>query len=188
MPTWNDSPPPTPSDFSYRLIRVPPTKLLHCVILCPKPTGTPTHFFKGHTMPCEGKECPACQEGLLWRWHAYLPCLCTPGHEKVILELTAQACDQLTAARNEYRTLRGLEILAERPSHRPNGRIRITVAPGLRPDALLPPCPDVPAIMLHIWGLDDTKLTSRPGKLGSNRITPAGQNGDDLIQNIGTMS
>jgi len=187
MPQWTSDPPATPSDFTFRLIRVPAARPLHCVIIAPRPTGCRTHFFKGHTIPCEDQGCEPCQQGLYWRWHAYLPALCSPGGEKVILELTAQATEQLQAALAEYRTLRGIEILAERPSKRPNGRIRITTAPGLRPETSMPPCPDVPRIMQHIWGLDDQKLISKPGKLASNRITPAGRNGDDLVQNIGTM-
>ena len=187
MPEWSQNAPTVPTAFTFRLIRVPANKPIRCVILSPHPIGCRTHFFKGHTMPCEEEKCEACQQGIYWRWHAYLPCLCLPAGEKIVLELTAQAFEQLSPALSEYRTLRGIEILAERPSRRPNGRIRIAYAPGLRPESSMPEAPDVALTMQHIWGLDDKVLAKIPAKLGVNRVFPTGGNGKDLTQNIGTQ-
>jgi len=187
VPNWTNDPPATSSDFSFRLVRVPAFKTLRAIILCTHLTGCRTHFFKGHTIPCEEKGCEACDQGLYYRWHAYVPAVCQPGGEKIILELTAQAAEQLQPSLDEYRTLRGIEIVAERPAKRPNGRIRITCAPGLRPETSLPHCPNVILTMQHIWGLDDTMLASTPSKFGSNRIMPAGKNGEDLAQNPSTI-
>jgi hypothetical protein len=187
MPDWSHTPPPVPSDFQYRLIRIPAATKLRAIILATRLTGCRTHFFKGHTTPCEEGKCEACDAGLYWRWHAYIPCICAPGGEKIILELTAQAAEQLSPALAEYRTLRGIEFIAERPARRPNGRIRITCAPGLRPENSLPACPDVATTMLHIWGLDDATVAKSPGKLASTRLSLHHGNGEELTQNLGTL-
>jgi hypothetical protein len=187
MPEWTSSPPPTPTDFTFRLIRVPAFKAVRCVILAAKLTGCRTHYYKGRTIPCEESLCEACLDGHYWRWHAYIPCQVQPTTEKVILELTAQATEQLQPALREFGTLRGLELLAERPSKRPNGRIRITVAPGRRPDNTLPAPPDVTKTMRHIWGLDDQQMQHHAGKLNTDRLTPAPRENHEPKQNESTV-
>jgi hypothetical protein len=179
MPNWSASPPTTPHDQQYRLIRTPAARSLHCVMLADAPVGCPTHYFKGRTMPCETDKCEPCSIGMPWRWHAYMPIQVWGTNERCILELTAQACEQLAEAVAQYETLRGVEIVLDRPSRRPNGRVRIVVAPGRRPDSTLPPAPNTIACMSHIWGTDDRPLDTQPGKLGTNRLlVPPNGNGE----------
>jgi hypothetical protein len=126
--------------------------------------GCKTHFTKGRTSPCEGLKCEACNEGRPWRWHAYLAILAGEGKEKCILELTAQAAEQLETHIKGYGSLRGAEMLAERPSKRPNGRVRIAVRLNGTPPASLPDAPKIETIMLHIWGLDDRQIVESKAK------------------------
>jgi hypothetical protein len=179
MPDWSNTPPTCPHDMQYRLIRAPAARSLHCVMLAEKPIGCPTHYWKGRTMPCETANCEPCQLGIPWRWHSYTPIQIWGSNEKCILELTAQASEQLGPALAEFQSLRGVEIVIDRPSRRPNGRVRIVVAPARRPEGSLPPCPNTIACMSHIWGTDDRPLATQPGKLGTNRIlVPPNGNGD----------
>jgi hypothetical protein len=155
MPTWNDKPPKEPIERQYRLIRVPASKPLALVILAEKLTGCPTHYWHGRTAPCERPECEACEQGNSPRWHAYVPCIIAQTGERCILELTGQAAQQLSPTIDEYQTLRGIKIVVERKSKRPNGRIAITTIPGRVAESSIPAEPDVITTMTHIWGLDE---------------------------------
>jgi hypothetical protein len=146
------------TNFGYRLIRTPPYKPIRLIILSPKVLATRTHFTKSRTTPCTVPSCAACDEGLAFRWHAYLAALMLPAREKVILELTAQAAEQLRPAISGYGTLRGIELILDRPSNRPNGRVRLTAKIGMAPPDGLPPEPNTQAILLHIWGQDDAPV------------------------------
>lgn len=170
MTEWSDQSPPQQPAAQYRLIRTPPFKPIRLLILSGKPLGCKTHYFRGRTAPCEGDACEACQQGLPWRWHAYLAVLALPNREKCILEMTAQATEQLQPAIHELGTLRGSIIITERPAKRPNGRVRVTMTRDRQPEASMPQPPNIIACMQHIWGLDDRPLTTRPGKLGTNRL------------------
>jgi hypothetical protein len=159
---WSNQPPAESSNHGYRLVRCPPYKPLRAIILSQELIGTKTHFSKGRTLPCEGPGCEACKEGLPWRWHAYLAILIGGEKEKAVLELTAQAAEQLKTHIEGYGSLRGAEMLAERPSKKPNGRVRIAVRLNGTPPASLPEAPNIQSIMMHIWGLDDRQLEDKP--------------------------
>lgn len=164
MADWTSTPPADSANYGYRLLRCPPFRVLRAIILSSEMIGTKTHFTKGRTLPCEGSNCEACNEGLPWRWHAYLAILAGEGKEKAILELTAQAAEQLQAHMKGYGSLRGAEMLAERPSKKPNGRVRLIVRMNGTPPATLPDPPNIELIMLHIWGRDDRNLVPRPSR------------------------
>lgn len=181
MPEWANTPPPCPHDQQYRLIRAPAFKPLRCLILADKPLGCPTHYYHGRTMPCENPLCEPCSLGIPWRWHSYLPVQVAGTNERCILELTAQATEQLGPALAEYQTLRGIVIIIQRPTKRPNGRVQISVEPGRKPETTVPPAPNIKACMAHIWGLDDRPLTTSPGKLNTDRLhTPTAGNGEPV--------
>lgn len=158
MPEWTSTPPTDAANYGYRLLRCPAFKPLRAIILSPEMIGTRTHYTKGRTTPCEGLSCEACSAGHPWRWHAYLAILAGDQKEKAVLELTAQAAEQLQEIVKGYGTLRGIEMLAERPSKKPNGRVRIIARMNGTPPNTLPIPPDVQLLMLHIWGLDDRLL------------------------------
>ena len=180
MLDWSNSPPPEASDYGYRLVRTPAYRTLRGICLAHDIVGTRTHFYKSRTKPCLGLDCPECQEGLPWRWHGYLPLLILPSKERVILEITAQAAEQLTALASGYRTLRGLEVTAARPSQKPNGRVVLQARPNGTPPDHLPLEPDVKTILLHIWGLDDQPLRDNGQAKGYTHVIPAPKQPDTL--------
>jgi hypothetical protein len=164
MPNWEEAPPAAEANYGFRLIRCPAYKPMRAIILSEKMIGTRTHYTKGRTRPCEGEGCEICKEGLPWRWHAYLACLAGEQREKCILELTAQAADQLKPILASNGSLRCIEILADRPSKKPNGRVRIQARLNGIGGASIPAAPDVPILMAHIWGLDDRRLEPDPAR------------------------
>jgi hypothetical protein len=172
MLEWTDQPPATENQFNYRLIRVPAAKPLRCIILSDKMSGTYTHYAKGRTTPCDRESCLACKDGLPYRWHSYLAIHNADTGENALLELTATAAAQLQPAIAEFKTLRAVKIILERPSRRPNGRIKIAIVPGRAPEAGLPEAPNVPAIMQHIWGLDDRQLQPATPRRFSDHFLP----------------
>jgi hypothetical protein len=158
MPDWTETAPPDAANYGYRLIRCPAARPLRAIVLSDRVIGTRTHYAKGRTLPCEGKDCEACNNALPWRWHAYLAILAGDNAEKCVLELTAAAAEQLAKPLKDYGTLRGLELLLERPARKPNGRIRILWKRNGTPTTTLPLPPSIEQIMLHIWGLDQDHL------------------------------
>jgi hypothetical protein len=173
MIQWSDRPRNPSPTYGYRLMRVPPNRQMLATIVTGKPIGTNTHYYKGRTTPCAGPTCEACALGLQYRWHAYLAILIAETRETAILELTAQAAEQLDAAAAENGTLRAVEALFDRPSHRPNGRVRIVYRPGRVSEDRLPKEPDLARIMTHIWGMDDQPLTKTTGKHYTHRLVPS---------------
>lgn len=157
---WSATPPTDESNYGYRLIRCPAFKALRAIILNSTLLGTRTHYHKARTLPCDGLNCTRCQEGLPWRWHAYLAVLAGENRERCILELTAQSAEQLKPTLAEFGTLRGTEIMIQRPSQKPNGRVRLLARRNGVPHEAWPDEPDVGKIMLHIWGLDDKPMKS----------------------------
>jgi len=180
MISWTNTPPSTTSDCGYRLIRTPPFKPLRGIILADDLLGTPTHYTKGRTLPCPQGECEHCANGLPYRWHAYVPILCMPGKERVILEMTALAADQLKGYHSRFGTLRGLEVYADRPSRKPNGRIVILAKASGIPDTELPVAPDIRRILLHIWGIDDAAIEDN----GRRRNMPASRFKNNDVGNV----
>jgi len=54
------------------LVRTPANRSLKAVVTSDALIGTDTHFWGGHTVPCERPECDACNHGIAYRWHGYL--------------------------------------------------------------------------------------------------------------------
>jgi hypothetical protein len=188
MVEWTNTPPADQNGFAYRLIRVPAARPIRLIILSPQPIGTNTHYHKGRTKPCDGQLCEACQLGLPYRWHSYIAVHNADTGENALLELTAQATEQLQPARDEFHTLRAVKLVLERPSHRPNGRIHINIHPGRAAELGLPDPPEVQRILLHIWGLDDRPLAQTTNRLQSIGVTPTPKsNGDRYAHESATV-
>lgn len=115
--------------------------------------GIRVHFYRGRTGPCTTRDCEACKAQHLSRWKGYLLAIETATRQQVIFEFTPPGATILDAARKEYGTLRGLQIIASRVSSKPNAKVMISVK-GI---TVLPPhaCPDyaVWPILAHIWGV-----------------------------------
>jgi len=159
MPRWTTEPPADSHGKSLPLLRTPATTPLRAIITSSQLIGCDTHFFGGHTVPCERPNCKACLESIPYRWHAYLAAYMPLSGTHFIFECTAQAATPLFQYYCEHGTLRGCQIEAYRWHKRPNGRVIIRTATSATPMSVLPPAPDLAAIMAIIWSLPRQNIT-----------------------------
>jgi hypothetical protein len=159
MPHWSNQPPADPRGNSLPLTRTPAAKQLRGIITSPDLLGCITHFWKGRTLPCESPHCEACTEGMPWRWHAYLGLFLPETRQHVLFECTAQVAEKLVTYRTAHGSLRGVGLLASRPSRRPNGRVAILRwTPDVDPDSLPDP-PNIVAALAVIWNIPTAQLS-----------------------------
>jgi len=153
MPRWSSTPPEDSSHGSLPMLRTPATTPLRAVITSPALLGCDTHFYGGHTVPCERPNCKACLEGIPYRWHAYMAAYSIHSNLHFIFECTAQAATPLIEYQRDHGTLRGCRIEAYRWHKRPNGRVVINATTDATPLNVLPPAPDLLKVMAIIWSL-----------------------------------
>jgi hypothetical protein len=158
MPHWSNEPPPAPRGYGLTIRRVPPGKVFVCCIISSDLLGTRTHYWHGRTTPCETPNCPACNEGMPWRWHAYMAATEGAGHEPFLLELTAKASMPLINYRSTYGTLRGCKLKAMRANYAKNSRLIIETCPADLTKLTLPQEPNLKQVLALLWNLPESAL------------------------------
>lgn len=167
MPKWSRDIPADPRGPAFLIMRTPPFKPLVATVTSEDLIGTFTHFFKGRTTPCEGTECPACSDGVPYRWHAYLSAYNSIIGLHFLFECTAQAADAFVEYRDAYQTTRGCCFQAHRLGGKPNGRILIKTSPAKLDQVKLPQPPDIIKCLSILWDLPTADLDHsqrNPGK------------------------
>lgn len=175
MLNWKSQPPPKAEGYGMRLLRTPAKGGIRGMITCENLQGTPTHYFGGRTVPCQQKQCKACENGVGWLWHGYLSMILPSTHEHVLLELTAQACEQVNDFHKQHTVLRGAFVTATRAGKLANGRVILQLSPGDQTGIQLPDAPDIQKHMMHIWGIQDAskaKATYSPDRANGFRVEP----------------
>jgi len=163
MPHWTNRPPAAARSSALEIIRTPAGRPLTATIISADITGTATHFAQNRTLPCSRPDpCEHCDKGLAWRWHGYLAVLLDGKPRPVILELTAQAAENVAAAREQYGTLRSARIRLTRAGKRPNGRVQVALAPPDPENRHVPPEPDIRVALCHIWNYDPQRAKPAP--------------------------
>lgn len=175
MDDWESTPPATDSMGGVRLVRTPPSGAARGIILSEELIGRATHYDGRRTVPCQKQRCELCTKGLPWRWHGYVALWLIAQQERVILELTAQASQRLVDHHKSLGSLRGFDIMVCRPKGKANSRIQVVLGTKRQPEALLPPCPDVPTIMCYIWGATPTAKHNNRNIIGRREISLAPQ-------------
>lgn len=172
-PHWTDAPPKDDLGQPWPIRRTPADKPICGFAINPTLLGCDTHFYRGRTTPCERPDCPACDEGRPYRWHAWIPTHDPATQTSWLFECTAAACDAFQAYLEHHGTLRGCCYKAYRPSGAPNGRIIIATKPGDLQRWPLPPEIDLLPMLARIWNraLD----TIQPGAQSRQRISLAVQ-------------
>lgn len=153
MPTWSHNVPLDPRGFGLPLVRTPAGRALSAIVTSTDLIGCNTHFWGGHTIPCEAPECEACQTGIAYRWHAYLSAYNPDDQLHFVFEMTAQAAQTFAAYRQEHNTLRCCQFHAYRWKHVRNGRVIIRCERSAIHPAALPNAPDLANLMAIIWRL-----------------------------------
>ena len=153
MPIYTNSPPDDPRGHALTLMRVPANGSFSAIITSPDLIGCQTHWFGGRTVPCDSTQCKACEEGVPWRWHAYVSALLGGSRQHVLLEFTAQAAETLVNYRTAHETLRGCYIKAKRHRNRHNGRVLLHCEPHSLEGIALPDAANLPNVLSIIWNL-----------------------------------
>lgn len=176
MPQFSNRPPKDDQGYGLTLLRTPANGRLIIAVTSDELVGCPTHWYGGRTVPCEAENCPACLDGLSWRWHGYLSGLLRSTRRIILAEFTAQACETITQYYDAQGSIRGAILTAQRHRNRHNGRVIITLTPGDLDVMQLPPAPDILKALATLWNLPRPNLSEdRPAK-NMKRIQPATAN------------
>lgn len=151
---FSTTPPPDPRGNSLPLMRCAASKSIHGIITTDQLFGCRTHYFHGRTLPCDDASCPACDDGMPWRWHGYVGLYGLTTRRHVIFESTAKAIEPLTKYFNAYGTLRGCELNAQRVNLVPNGRVVIHTKPADLENVNLPDPPNLLEALSIIWNIE----------------------------------
>ena len=158
MPNWSSKVPTDPRGYGLPLVRTPALGQLKAIVTSNGLIGCDTHFWGGHTVPCDGPECDACQNGVAYRWHGYLSAYNPETQLHFIFECTAQAASKFAEYSDEHKILRGCLFAAYRWKHTRNGRVIIKCIPGPLISAALPEPPDLPSVMSIVWRLSENNV------------------------------
>lgn len=161
--------PADPRGNSLPLMRCPVNKTITGIITCEDLVGTRTHYYRGRTIPCDDSACPACDEGLPWRWHAYVSVYSPTSHRTVLFEMTARCAETLVTYRRAYGTLRGCQLTAKRANLNPNSRVILQTTQADLQKVTLPSEPDLLAALSIIWNIERPSISIE----GRNKEQPA---------------
>lgn len=142
--------------IAYRLLRLKAADKFSGVVLSSDMIGCYTHWWGGRTQPCVGKECKACKANSETKWKGWMACLITKTAEIVITEFTHATVDEVTRFFDQHRTFKGSTVRLVRIGPRANGKLAVSFNDTRSQYTLLPECPNVPAILARMWGVDRT--------------------------------
>jgi len=155
-----DSAPPTePNRHALPIKRTPTGRAIVGIITCHDLIGTNTHFHRGRTRPCTKEDCPACGDGIPFRWHGYVSLWNPKTKEHVILELTARMAERIAEYRQTTGTLRGARLRCQRVNLSPNAKAMVEIGPENVEALRLPPPPDLVKCMATIWNFSHDEMT-----------------------------
>lgn len=171
MPTWSTDVPKRHRGPAFPIRRTPTSRPIVAIVTSDDLIGTDTHFWGGHTVPCEAPECDACQNGVPYRWHGYLAAIDTKSHLHFIFEMTAQAAENFKDFLTAHGTLRGCLFEAKRLKAAINSRVCIRCKPADLREQHLPTAPDLRKCMAIIWNLPDPDVAIAGTLKGVPKIT-----------------
>lgn len=169
MFNFQNEPPKDERGQSLPLMRCPTHKPISGIITSTNLVGTQTHYYRGRTIPCDSGNCPACSDGVPWRWHGYVSLFSATSSRQVLFEFTARAAEPLTAYRETYGTLRGCKLTAKRINSSANARVMMQCIPADLAKLTIPKEPDLLAALSIIWNIERPAIAIE----GINKNAPA---------------
>lgn len=160
---WTNRPPNSELGLNFTIIRTPAKGRYQAYVLSDDLLGLPTHYVGRRTQPCTGDGCPHCADGYSWRWHGYLCVLDPRTHQKLVIELPAQACQIICEYRDAHHTLAGALLEVWRPSQKPNGRVAAHVSHADLRGKTLPEPADLKRFLCHVWNIRTALAEIQPG-------------------------
>jgi hypothetical protein len=159
---WSDAPPTKAKTQAADLRRCPPGGLPPVIVLSDWIVGNEMHWFNGRSFPHLKNDCPACLAKRSKVWKGYLACLDPKTRKVFILEITPNCIDPAAAYKECYGSLRGSGCKLDRSATKINGRVTASFCAANLGGLELPTCPDVRAILQHMWQTDHRKEDSNP--------------------------
>lgn len=156
MYTFSEDVPTDPKGRVFDLVRVKQMGSVKAVVTSDRSLSIPTHFWSGRTMPHADEDCPACQEGMAYRWHTYVACYALKRKLHVIFESTSTAAKPFDLYIRAYGTLRGCEFSAHRLGTRVNSRVLIETKPANLEIDSIPNAPALMKCLCRIWNVPFT--------------------------------
>jgi len=153
MPVFESTPPKDERGVALSLFRTPSFKPITGIITSHDLVGCYTHFYHGRTTPHEPENCQPCQDGLPYRWHAWVAAISKKPRTHFLFECTAQAAEAFVHYRKAHGTLRGCFFRSQRLTKQPNGRVRIETQQADLSDIVLPQEPDLTVALSIIWNI-----------------------------------
>lgn len=154
MLKFENQPPADPRGNSLPLLRCPTNRAICGIITSSDLVGTNTHYYRGRTIPCDHGDCPACADGVPWRWHGYVGLFSTGTNRQVLFEFTAKCSEPLVQYRKAYHTLRGCMMTAKRANSSPNSRVILMTKPADLEKITLPKEPNLLEALSIIWNIE----------------------------------
>lgn len=163
MPTFSHDIPDQTHGYSLPIKRTPAYTKLKAIVTSTDLLGCYTHYWHGRTQPCEAPNCEPCENGMPYRWHAYLAAMETQNALHFIFEVTATGAEPFITYRDAHGTLRGCLFQAERWRQKANGRILIQTKPADLTEIQLPDAPNMVTCLATLWSLPmgNNKTTKR---------------------------
>lgn len=160
MPSFSTAVPADPRGPAFQIQRTPPVKPGKGIVTSHDLVGCYTHFYRGRTIPCDRPTCQACNDGIPFRWHAYMTVYNPTNQDHFLFEVTAQAAERFTDYRDTYGHLRGCQFIATRVGNKTNGRVMINTQPADLATIVLPDPPNLLAVLAILWDLPLETLTT----------------------------
>lgn len=160
MPNWSTDIPKDSRGPSLPIKRTPTSRPLVAIVTSEDLIGCYTHFWGGHTVPCELPDCEPHRQGIPFRWHGYLSAIEHNTHLHFIFEMTAQAAEAFKDYKKANGTLRGCVFEAKRHRSVVNGRVCIRTKPADLRELHLPQGADLRKCMSIIWSLPDSTVVT----------------------------
>lgn len=170
MPNWSNELPKQEKHMGFDLRRTPPTSAMLAIITCEDLLVCDTHFFHGRTMPCERPDCPACNESIPYRTHAYVSAFNAKSREHFIFECTSNAAKAFAEYKQSATTLRGCLFNASRPKGAKNSKVVISTTTANLSRVQLPEPPDLILALSVIWRLPLAGLVVEHDKFHSPEV------------------
>lgn len=181
MPRWSNEIPDASRSPSFPLKRTPSGRGIVAIVTSDDLIGCDTHWWGGHTVPCEGENCEAHKNGIPFRWHGYLSAVDATTHLHFLFEMTAQAAEAFKDYRRAHGTLRGCIFEAKRLRSNANSRVCIRCKPADLREQHLPEAPNIRKCMAVIWNVPDTDVEIAGTLKDIPRIRKMLANGKDPI-------
>lgn len=170
MPTYSNTPPAESSGVSLPIVRTPAARPLKAIVTSDDILGCNTHFWHGHTVPCDGKDCEPCRDSTPFRWHAYCTAFVPNSSLHFLFECTAAAAEQFVKYRHAFGTLRGCMFEAYRWRQKVNGRIILKTERTAMTDLALPPAPDLEKVLAILWQLPEQNVQAGDHTAGGRHV------------------